>query len=414
MFSKKTSTLRASWLLLSLLFITCSEDEPKSFGNDDALLTNINFGSSVALISRVTTDNITTVDAHRYFHEQLLSVNQAGILNEAAFSITGNGDGFDKYALNDINDMYFLISFYLRKESYFVDKKTGNAVRSAYVNTEKLSMNDSYNDMHPHAFYGVHNTNFYFKDSDEQWFHVSNFLSGGAAAEPITFDKFPQKLFFDSKGGVYYINQYSLYYFSNGISTLVVTDHVGIFSDRDGNLKVVGEDGKVSTVLDGAMSLAFNVPGQVYYWNQFKVFHFEELDKSLVIYTQKTSGNSILYDLDSQVKKMDLTNEDGNSFYIVSADSYDNFLMIVHEAGDRRVLRIVDVTTYEFREVDVTGLESNLIEGFYAVSENLMLADVCRMEAGGACHEDIKTLKSSGAAQPVATNSAGGKIITLN
>lgn len=415
MSAKKYPTLTASLLLSCFLFFTCSEDDPKQFGNDGSLLTRINIVNSVAFVSSITS-SLTTVDDISYENQELFTVTKEGILDKTEFEITGTGGGFDKYVVHDINDMYFLISFILRKESYFIEKKTGNAVKSAYVNSRWLSFNNTYSTRFPYSFYGLHNNDFYFKDANNQWFHVNNVLTGNAKVEAITFDKEPEQLFFDQKGGVYIKNQYSLYYFSNGVSKEVVTDFVGIFIDRDRNLKVVEENGNISILLDGAKSENIKVPGLVYAWNPFTVFHFEDLESSLAIYTPKTLGSMMLYDIDKKEKKMDLINKNGNSLEIIDVDSFRNLIMIVYysDPNGKMTLRIIDVTTFKFSEVDITGLESNNIESFYAVSENLMLTGVCRKEAGGACYRDTEMLKSSGTAVTIASNPMSIKVITVN
>ncbi|MCZ8215292.1 MAG: hypothetical protein O9262_03590, partial [Cyclobacteriaceae bacterium] len=91
------------------------------------------------------------------------------------------------------------------------------------------------------------------------------------------------------------------------------------------------------------------------------------------------------------------------------------FLMILHQVGDKVQLRMINVTTNQFSDVDVTGLTLNKIDTFYAVSENLILMDVCRIDLGiGGCYKDIKTLKSSGITTSIAGNEMYGKIIAID
>jgi hypothetical protein len=417
MLLRKLPAQRTILLVLSLFFITCSEDEPEVFGNDGALLVNIRVDNSAAFISTIQNKIISSPDNIPYSLEQLFSVNQDGVMDEAQFTITGTGGGFDKYVVHDINEKYFLISFYLRNESYFIEKTTGNAFKTAFVNTRDLTMYGGFHSRSNYVFYGVHNTtDFYFKDFDNDWFHVRNFLSGEAIAEPINFGtSSPERIYFDSKGGLYFHDQYSFYYHSNATSSLVIQDPVGIFNDLNGNLYVVEENGKVSSLLNGTMSNAFTVPGQVYPWDAFAVFHFESSGKSLAIYSPNNGSPTLVFDINKKVKQLELKNKDDNSFSIITADAYKNFLVILHQVGDKVQLRMINVTTNQFSDVDVTGLALSEIDTFCSISEDLILMDICRIDHGiGGCYKDIKTLKSSGITTSIAGNEMYGKIIAIN
>jgi hypothetical protein len=409
----KSYTLFIVFALLVLLLSQCTPEEleQKKFGGDGAVLSKIDLSGAAALVSLTNYNNLVQSEGHVYTTEELFKIDASGSYSKANFSISGNADGgFDKYTVNDISENHFLLSFYLRSESYFIDKTTGDALKSAYIKVEDMILTTSYSTRHPYAYYGAYNKTFYYRDVNNSWHQVENYLDEHAEASEITLGEIPRKLYFDKVGGMYFNSQYSLYNYQHGAaSKQLAENYVGIWNDLNGSLNVVFEEGNMGTVLNGIVTDAGHLGTTVYSWSRFKSFNFKASNKSLALFTTK-SGQSVLYDLVQKKNALLLSDDD---FSIVGADAFGKFIYILHTKNQQREMMKINVEDYTFKTVVTTGIQQDNIEGVYSINETVTILDVCEPIGNGACSQLLKVLQETGEAKNIYSERRGGKVVRL-
>lgn len=389
-------------LIVATVFLfSCKDDDEVVPGGDEARLIHVNVADAVAMFSEENPQKPIEIKGHVYLHETLYKVGASGSSIEAGFTIEGKSKGgFDTYVVNDINDQYFLISFYRREESYFINKKTGEAIETKYILTDKLR-----------SKYAVFQDKyFYYSDVDNREHVVTRYLREEVTDTEIVIDAF-DKLYVDREGLLYYTLQDKLYAYVDGWPTKVVDNCRLVYNDVYGNLHVVAEDGIIYFVSDGtikgntyltmSMDAGFKpqssavVGGGV----TLGVFKDEELD-------------CYLYNFERN-KTMMKIRENSPGFEAIAMDSSGTILSIFFSENDQRAVMHVDVSDSTRTETVAQTSLDDQIESIYTINEDMVILPVCEQVGDIECLTYIKYMKQDGSVHLLSDKKRYGTIIKL-
>lgn len=389
-------------LCMILLVAGCQEDEP-TYGNDGAVLKRIDVSDALALVSFQRTDDAVDANGRSYWRERLFKVGQHAALTEAQFSFEGEPNGgIDRYEVFDVNEAYFLISFYLRKESYFINKATGDAIRSVYLKVDQWL-----------GFATYVNQDLYYRDLDGKEYVVKNYLSQTALATEVTTES-PYKFYVNKFGELFYVRQNSLYAYKDGMATEIATDFFGIWNDTDGNLKVILEDGKIYSASNAALVYETSLNVNFYSGFEIKIFNFPEYHKTMAIAVNNDTGTTDLYDLSLAKAVMTFDNEEELSDLFVDTHGKYAFLFYIDVVLEKRVLAQLDISNYSYTKTTVdSDYYSDVVDQFHVMNETEMLLDICKSIIPGSCYKGLVHLNKSGAVSYLSTEKLSGKIIAL-
>ncbi len=393
-------------LIVATVFLFgCSDDDEVVPGGDEARLIHVNVADAVAMFSEENPQKAIEVKGHVYLHETLYKVGASGSSIEAGFTIEGKSKGgFDAYVVNDVNDKYFLISFYRREESYFIDKKNGEAIETKYIYTDELSSCAG-------AKYAVFEDKyFYYSDIDNKEHVVTRYLREEATDTELVFDAF-DRLYVDREGVLYYMLQDELYAYVDGWPQKVVDNCRLVYNDLYGNLYVLAEEGIIYFIGDGTIKgntyltlsadpgfrpRAFNIPG-----GQLTLGLFKDEE-----------GDCYLYNFERN-KTMMKIRENSASFEAITADSFGTTLSIFFQENGQRALMHIDVSDSTRTETVVNTSLDDQIEKIYAINQDMVILPVCEQVAGEQCLTYIQYLKQDGSVHLLSDEKRYGTIIKL-
>ena len=352
--------------------------------------------------------------------ETLYEVTTTGVSKKVDFEVQGEaGGGFDAYVVNDINEKKFLITFYLRKESYFIDKKTGQAIRTIFMLTEDFTIAGVYRTYVANA-----DQTFYYVDPAFHLFRVDDYLTPTAKQTELPQNVYFEKMYLDKGGDLYLTSGHSLEYYKDNTTHTLTTNnlfislnHLCIWNDLDGNLNVVGSDGNIYTLLAGVLTNTGTFGTNLLY-QEFEpgVFNFPEQNKTLSIFWDGNKNKYRVYDLAQRKPVKDLTSGEDPGFEIVGIDSSDKAIALIRFDDITKKLVTIDASSLAIKEtplVNTSGITG--IEWVYVVNDALTIIEVCEEgPARGACYLDLKYMTASGELRELFAGVKGsGNIIKL-
>lgn len=398
----------SGYLALTLAFVfllSCKDDDAVVPGDDSARLIHVNVADAVAMFSEENPDKTVSVKEHIYSLETLYKVGASGSSIEAGFTIEGKSKGgFDTYVVNDVNDQYFLISFYRREESYFINKKTGEAIETMYINTDELFPGT-------HLRYAVFQDKyFYYSDVDNKEHVITRYLREEATDTELVIDAF-DKLYVDREGVLYYTLQDELYAYVDGWPAKVVDNCRLVYNDLYGNLYALADDGIIYFIGDGT------IKGNTYLTismdPDFKPHAANIVNGQLTLGIFKDEeGDCYLYNFERN-KTMMKIREDSPGFEAIATDSYGTTLSIFFKEDGQRALMHVDVSDSTRTETVVKTSLDDRIEKIYAINEDMVILPVCEQVGDIECLTYIKYMKEDGSVHLLSDKKRYGSIIKL-
>lgn len=392
-------------IVVFVFILSCKDDDEVVPGGDSARLTHVNVADAVAMFSEETPEKTIEVKGHVYMLETLYKVGASGSSIEAGFTIDGESKGgFDTYVVNDINDKYFLISFYRREESYFIDKKSGEAIETKYIYTDEL-----FSGANP-KYAVFEDKYFYYSDVDNKEHIITRYLREEATDAELVIDAF-DKLYVDREGVLYYTLQDELYAYVDGWPTKVVDNCRLVYNDLYGNLYAVAEDGIVYFIGDGT------IKGNTYLTismdADFKPHAANIVNGQLTLGLFKDEeGDCYLYNFERN-KTMMKIRENSSSFEAITTDSYNTTLSIFFKENGQRAIMHIDVSDSTRTETVVKTSLDDQIEKIYAVNEDMVILPVCEQAGDVECLSYIKYMKQDGSVQMLSNEQRYGTIIKL-
>jgi hypothetical protein len=345
--------------LFIVLIIGCSEEDDQSFQ-----LKSIDIAGAQTLFTTVYGSYNT--DTKRYLMQDLYMIDTDKSIRKVEMSFNGDLDDTKRFNVFDVNDQYFIISFYELKQTYFVEKANGEAHASAYFMPSDLRPD--------FAFDGA--GNFYVKSEDGAVLKISNPLSRQANIESITLND-AYTFLVDNSGKIVFHQLYDIYLRSNDAEVKLFDTFNGFWCGPDGNVKIVDETGTIFRVegegieQDGAPLTALD--------NDFVqlVHNFPELNKSAGIGSPK-NGRFNFYELSPQ-QELRLAipcHEDNFSKFNYEADRYSEYYFLVHGNTDGPLyLQKINVNTFEISERKINT--THTFHGIHAVNADMVLFGLC-------------------------------------
>jgi hypothetical protein len=396
-------------LALLLLLFCCSDEnkspieKPVEYGNDGAVLKKIDIDGAVGLVSVYDLERIYDYSQPWSFsHETLKKINPDGTVAQASFDIEGEPNGgFSEYLVNNISDRYFLISFYLRKESYIIDKHNGLAVKTHFTPASQLSSTT------------VNNKWFYKDNVSYKLYRVDDFLlSTDAVRAERAVDSYMTDLYVDAREELYIKSQDQLYYIdkSLGLITGVGRSSVALWRDGNYNLKTVSQDGKIYTLSATSGSYLryekdFGMP--VTTWANAIPFEFPWQNKQFLLFTDAASGATHLFDLVKNESAVDLTDEN-TVFTTYGSAIHDQTIFLFQADSETQRLVKIDINNLTVEKVDV-NIPSGEYGKFYALTPGLSVGEAC--ENATVC--SLKTIDAAGTVADLSGQPIRGTVIKL-
>lgn len=370
------------FLLIALITGCNNDDEDRSF-----LLKSIDITGAQTLFTTVY-GSYHTGDT-QYLMQDLYMIGEDKSINKVSMSFNGNLEDTKRFHVFDVNDEYFLISFYELKQTYFVEKANGEAHATAYFMPADLRPDFAFDDA----------GTFYVKSENRTVLKIANPLSQQASIETITLND-AYTFLVDNSGSILYHQLYDTYLRSSGTETKLFDKVNGLWRGLDGDVRVVDETGKIhlvaeeSIVEDGAVFTPLD--------NDFAqlILNFPGQNKTVGIGTPKVGGINF-YELHPQRElRLNIQHHESyfNSFYY-EADSYGQYYFLVHGNGDGPLyLQKIDVNTFEITERLINTTYS--FHGMHAVNENLVLFGLCIPSTNnGGCRPQFAYLDEAGEIQ---------------
>jgi hypothetical protein len=390
-----------SLIVSFILLIGCKDDDEVVPGGDEARLIHVNVADAVAMFSEEDTKKTIEVKGYKYLQETLYKVAASGSLIEAGFTIEGKSKGgFETYVVNDVNDQYFLISFYRREESYFINKKTGEAIGTKYILTDELS-----------SEYAVFQDKyFYYSDVDGREHVITRYLREEVTDTEIVIDSF-DKLYVDREGVLYYTLQDELYAYVDGWPVKVVDNCRLVYNDIYGNLYVVAEDEIVYFIGDGT------IKGNTYLTMStdvdFKPYASAIVNGGITVGLFKDEeGDCHLYNFERN-KPMMKVRENSTSFEAIAEDSFGTTLSLFFKENEQRAIMYVNVADSVRTETVVKTSLDDQVEEIYAINEDMVIIPVCEQVGDIGCLTYIKYMKKDGSVHLLSEEKRYGSIIKL-
>jgi hypothetical protein len=397
------------FLAVLLLLCRCADEDgkpletPVAYGNDGAVLKKIDINGAVGLVAVRDLEKAYDYSPEwSFFHEMLNKIHADGTLAEMSFDIEGEPNGgFDDYLVNDISDRYFLISFYLRKESYIVDKHNGQAVKTHFTPATQLSS------------VMVNNTWFYRDNVSRKLYQVDNFLlSIDAPRVERPVDAQMTELYVDGHEDLYMKRQDQLFHVYTGLvhMTGFGTSSIALWRDGNYNLKTLSGDGKIYTVsatTGGYLQYDKDFGMPVTTWSNTIPFEFPWQNKQFLLFTDAATGATHLVDLVKNELAVDLT--DPTTVYTTygSAILDQNIFLFQSNARNQRLVTIhIDDLTVEKVDVNVA---SNAYGKLHALAPGLVVLEACDNAAG--CW--LKTIDTKGKITDLSGQPISGTVIKL-
>ncbi|MBT1690361.1 hypothetical protein [Dawidia soli] len=397
------------FLALLLLLFCCSDEngspveKPIEYGNDGAVLTKIDLDGAVGLVAVYDPERVYDYSpAWSFHHETLKKINPDGTLAEASFGIEGEPNGgFDNYLVNNISDRYFLISFYLRKESYIVDKHNGLAAKTHFTPASQLSS-------------ATVNNKWFYKDNVSYTLcRVDNFLlSTDAVLTERAVDSYTTDLYVDGHEELYIKSQDHLLYIDKDLGSITgFTDQsVAVWHDRNHTLKTVSRNGKIYTLSTTAATYLqyekdFGMP--VTTWSNPIPFEFPSQNKQFLLFTDAASGVTHLFDLVKNESAVDLTDEN-TVFTTYGSAIYDQTIFLFQSDSRTQRLVTIDSNDLTVQKVDV-NVTSNEYGKLHALTSGLSVVEAC--ENATVC--SLKTIDAAGTVADLSGQPIRGTVIKL-
>jgi hypothetical protein len=404
-----TSNFFRSLMVMSLIvFASCKDEEP-TYGNDGAFLSKVDLVDAEALFSQKDeSDFYIYNNSYAFQRETLYKIGSDASLTPAAFMITGNQNGgFDWYSVNDVNDEYFLINFYRRRETYFVQKSTGNALKTVFMEIDDLTNEDR------RAYVALQNDDFYFRDVFYNYYRVDEFLFNSTSRTGLTgLAGEPVQWFFDSNENLYYISYGKLVYYKDNESYEVASGlPLNVWNDASGNLRIADSNGKIFRILDGL--LASDGDLQLPPTGKFRTFHFPDIGKSYAIFTSFT-GPTFLYDLVE--KKAKLILDQGNDFFdIRCADTFGQTINMLYVHNTDRKLMKIDISgvTPAATESILPLTEQVREDGLFTISDDLTLLEISENGDLGTYRKFFKYINADGTIMTFGNGNASGNVVRM-
>jgi hypothetical protein len=389
-------------LIVSFIFLlSCKDDDEVVPGGDEARLIHVNVADAVAMFSEEDPEKIIEVKEHKYLHETLYKVGAGGASIEAGFTIEGKSKGgFDTYVVNDVNDQYFLISFYRREESYFLNKKTGEAIETKYILTDELACK--------YAVFQV--KYFYYSDLDNREHLITRYLREEAADTEIVIDDF-DNLYVDREGVLYYTLQDELYAYVDGWPAKVVDNCRLVYNDIYGNLYAVAEDEIVYFIGEGT------IKGNTYLTMNtdvdFKPYASAMVNGGITLGVfRDDEEDCYLYNFERNKPLMKIR-ENSTSFETTATDSFGTTLSVFFKEDGQRAVMHIDVSDSSRTETVVKTSLDDQIEKIYAINEDMVILPVCEQVGDIGCLTYIKYMKRDGSVHLLSDEKRYGTIIKL-
>jgi hypothetical protein len=397
------------FLALLLLLFCCSDEngspieKPVEYGNDGAVLKKIDIDGAVGLVA--VFDLERTYDYSQswsFFHETLKKINPDGTVAQANFDIEGEPNGgFSEYLVNDIGDRYFLISFYLRKESYIIDKHNGFSVKTHFTPASQLSSAT------------VNNKWFYKDNVSYKLYRVDDFLlSTDAVRTERAVDSYMADLYVDAHEELYIKSQDQIFYIDKdlGLITGFTANSVALWRDGNHALKTVSRDGKIYTLSATTGSYLqyekdFGMP--VTTWSNAIPFEFPRQNKQFLLFTDAASGATHLFDLVKNESAVDLTDENA-VFTTYGSAIHGQTIFLFQSDSETQRLVTIDINDLTVEKVDV-NVPSNEYGKFYALTPGLSVVEAC--ENATVC--SLKTIDAAGTVADLSGQPIRGTVIKL-
>ncbi len=398
--------LAVSVMIVLFVPLSCDNLSPEIYGNDGALLAKIDVADALALISERDPERTFRSQGHTWYHETLLKFGPDGSLTPAEFTLTGKQNGgFDWYTVNDLGTDYFLISFYRRSESYIIDKHSGNATKSTFIEVDDLVVEDKQS-------WGIYqNKKIIYRDIHSRHFSVENFLLAGTAMPEPGVIGLPERWVFDRDANPYFIYAGSLYYYNDNKSTKIANGLSNVWNDKSGNLFLIDFNGVIYIVLNGELTKDVEL-GLPLTSARVRAFNFPE-GKTYAILPLFT-GSTILYDLEERISKGVIENGD-EYFEILAADTYNDQINLLVVRGTNRELVTINISgeSPEIR-VEVVGISQPVREnGIFTLQDNLTLIEVANSNVPD--HDDtfLQQIDAARTVKPLRGSPVWGKVIKL-
>jgi hypothetical protein len=384
----------------------CDNDSPEIYGNDGAALANVDLSNAVALIASIDNNSTFNYEGYTFKRQTLYKIDAGGGLNPATFTISGNQNGgFDWYSVNDLDASHFLISFYRRKETYIVDKTNGVAAKTAFMEIDDLTLEET------KGFALSEDGSLYFRDIHDDHLLADNILSTSAGTtEQPGINGLPEEWFFDSQGALYFADEDKLFFYNNGVATQIATNSpMNLWNDLDGVLRMIDSNGKIYVLANGSL-INDGETGIPLTSTRFRTFAFPHLGKLLAIFTSFT-GPTLLYDLKNRQTITSI--ETGDEYFdIAGSDSFGDFITLVNYRGTQLELLKIDVSAQDpvTLTIQLNALEPVNRGGVYAVSETMTLLEI---ETSSSSTPFFKYENSEGVLKQLHTDKVYGNVVKL-
>lgn len=388
-------------LIVATVFLFgCKDDDEVVPGGDEARLIHVNVADAVAMFSEENPQKPIEIKGHVYLHETLYKVGASGSSIEAGFTIEGKSKGgFDTYVVNDINDQYFLISFYRREESYFINKKTGEAIETKYIPTDELA-----------SKYAIFQDKyFYYSDLNNREHLIERYLREEAADTEIVIDDF-DNLYVDREGVLYYTLRGELHACIDGWPKKLIDNCQLVANDVYGNLFTVATDGLHYMILNGAAS---GGPMSISIDPNFKPLAVNIINSDFPLGVFKDANlDCHLFNL-IRGKTMMKVRENSPSFEALAIDEFGTTASILFKENGQRAIMHIDVSDSTLTETVVKTSLDDQIESIYTINEDMVILPVCEQVGDIECLTYIKYMKQDGSVHLLSDKKRYGTIIKL-
>jgi hypothetical protein len=391
--SKKLPAIRiALSLFLIGVLLSCSDDkDPDVYGNDGASLYAVNIGAASALVSVLDYSRSYDYEGRvSIWQEELFHAEQGSLGSKVDFVIHGTpSGGFDHYIVNDIDENYFLITFYLRRESYFVNKVSGLAVRSAFVEAQDLTNDDSQNFM-----IDDDQDDFYYKDLDGSVIKVDNFLGDHPVSSMMPID-YSASLYEGTNDDLYSFKSNELYYHEGNSASFITDNCAAVWNDGNGGLRVMAFSGEIFTVtgnqLEKIDELGFPLQ------ETFKVRTLRLTDENLTVAILQDANTSAIYlfDLSGMTPLKDIT-ATTSMWYVEAMDIANKLIYLMGDTDDgRRIIAIDAASLFYSHDVIDPPIPAEMIVYAMDPSNGTVYLGVCESIGSAGCVSKTKAFSQS-------------------
>jgi hypothetical protein len=395
--------------VLVILLVGCADEQsnpvepPVEYGNDGAVLKKIDLEGAVGLVAVLDIEHSYDYSpAWTFVRATLKKISADGTLAQASFEIEGQPNGgFDDYLVNTINDRYFLISFYRRKESYVIDKHNGQSVKTHFTPASQLSS------------VTINNQWFYQDNVRHKLYHVDNFLlATDARRTDRAVDARMTELYADAQEELYVKRDDQLLHVDKDLAqmTAFTANSVALWRDGDGNLKTLLRDGKMyglSAAEASYMSYEKDLGMTVTTWANTIPFELAGQNKQFLLFTDAAAGTTHLFDLVENKSAVDLTDK-GTVLTTYGAAILDQTIFLFQANAQTQRLVTIHTGDLTVEKVNVS-MTASAYGKFYALTPSLSVVEA--YAADGAC--TLKTIDATGKVADLSGQPIQGPVIPL-